>query len=119
VPIRIFKVNSYGAPPYPELVLTTSRKTLERDPALVRSVVAATRRGYAFAASDPSAALDDLLAADPALDRGEQAAQLHVLLPDLDPKPFHLPVLRRWATWDLQHGLLNRPLDVERAFPVG
>src|SRR5262249_52414935 len=40
VPIRVFKVNRYGAPPYPELVLTTSRRTLERDPSLVNAVVA-------------------------------------------------------------------------------
>ena len=76
VPVRIFKVDDYGAPPYPELILTTSRKTLERDPDLVRAVIAATARGYALAGDDPSRALDDLLAADPALDRADQAAQL-------------------------------------------
>ena len=35
VPIRIFKVDEYGAPPYPELVLVASRKTLDSDPELV------------------------------------------------------------------------------------
>ena len=54
VPLRIFKVDRYGAPPYPELVLTTSRHTLDSDPGLVRSVVAATRRGYAFTERHPS-----------------------------------------------------------------
>src|ERR1044072_6262353 len=49
IPIRIFKVNRFGAPPYPELVLTTSRRTLERDPELVEGVVEATRGGYALA----------------------------------------------------------------------
>src|SRR3954451_24277003 len=38
VPIRIFKVNEYGAPPYPELVLTASRRTIEDDPDLVDAV---------------------------------------------------------------------------------
>ncbi|MGB7588000.1 MAG: ABC transporter substrate-binding protein, partial [Solirubrobacterales bacterium] len=32
IPIRIFRVDRYGAPPYPELILATSRRTLERDP---------------------------------------------------------------------------------------
>src|SRR4051794_11617966 len=39
VPIRIFKVNEYGAPPYPELVLVTARKTIRHDPQLVEAVV--------------------------------------------------------------------------------
>ncbi len=65
IPIRVFKVDEFGAPPYPELVLTTSRQLIESDPDLVDAVVAATRRGYAFAIRIPNAALDDLLAADP------------------------------------------------------
>jgi putative hydroxymethylpyrimidine transport system substrate-binding protein len=116
VPVRIFKVDRYGAPPYPELVLTASRRTIERDPALVAAVVAATRRGYDFVESDPGRALGDLLAADPSLQRADQAAQLRVLLPDLHPRPFDPAVLREWAAWDLEHGLLERPLDVGQAF---
>jgi putative hydroxymethylpyrimidine transport system substrate-binding protein len=116
VPIRIFKVDAYGAPAYPELILTTSRRTLRRDPGLVDAVVAATRRGYAFAEREPARALDDLLAADPALKRDEQQAQLDALLPDLHPAPFDPAVLRAWAAWDLEHGLLTRPLDVAAAF---
>jgi putative hydroxymethylpyrimidine transport system substrate-binding protein len=116
VPIRIFKVDRFGAPPYPELVLATSRETLESDPELVDAVVGATRRGYAFAVEDPDRALDDLLAADRSLDRADQAAQLSALLPILRPQPFDEAVLGEWARWDLEHGLLEEPLDVEQAF---
>jgi putative hydroxymethylpyrimidine transport system substrate-binding protein len=116
VPIRVFEVDRYGASPYPELVLTTSRRTLEEDPDLVRSVVAATERGYALVQRRPEQALDDLLAAVPGLDRADQEAQLHALGPDLHPAPFDREVLRAWAAWDLEHGLLQRPLDVEEAF---
>jgi putative hydroxymethylpyrimidine transport system substrate-binding protein len=116
VPVRIFKVDRYGAPPYPELVLTTSRRTLDRDPALVRAVAEATERGYELVQRDPDRALDGLLAADPALDRADQGAQLDALLPDLRPQPFDQAVLRQWAAWDLDHGLLERPLDVGEAF---
>jgi ABC-type nitrate/sulfonate/bicarbonate transport system substrate-binding protein len=118
VPVRIFKVDAYGAPPYPELVLTTSRKTLEDDPALVDSVVTATRRGYAFAARDPDRALEALLAANPELDRGEQKAQLDALLPDLSAAPLRPKVLREWSAWDVEHGLLKHPVDLNRAFDL-
>jgi NitT/TauT family transport system substrate-binding protein/putative hydroxymethylpyrimidine transport system substrate-binding protein len=116
VPIRIFKVNEYGAPPYPELVLVASRGTLEGRRDLVGSVVEATRRGYELVAERPELALADLLAEVPSLDREEQAAQLDALLPDLRPAPFDPAVLRAWAAWDLEHGLLERRLDVDAAF---
>jgi ABC-type nitrate/sulfonate/bicarbonate transport system substrate-binding protein len=116
IPTRIFKVDRFGAPPYPELVLATSRETLESKPDLVDAVIAATRKGYASAVSDPDAALDDLLAADPSLDRADQEAQLAALLPVLAPRPFDARALREWAAWDLEHGLLEKPLSVEQAF---
>jgi putative hydroxymethylpyrimidine transport system substrate-binding protein len=116
VPVRIFKVDRYGAPPYPELVLTTSRSTLDRKPELVQSMVAATTRGYELAVRNPGKALGDLLAEVPSLNRADQQAQLRALLPDLHPAPFDHPALNRWAAWDLEHGLLERPLDVSKAF---
>jgi len=118
VPVRIFKVNRYGAPPYPELILTASRHTIDSDPELVDAMVAATTRGYEFVSDDPAKGLGDLLAEVPSLDRGDQAAQLHALLPDLRPAPFDQGVLQEWADWDLEHGLLERPLDVEKAFQL-
>jgi putative hydroxymethylpyrimidine transport system substrate-binding protein len=118
VPIRIFKVNRYGAPPYPELVLAAAHKTIEDEPGLVDSMVEATRRGYRLAVHRPDEALGDLLAEVPSLDRTEQAAQLRTLLPDLRPAPFDPTVLRSWARWDLGHGLLERPLDVDEAFQL-
>ncbi|HEY2334411.1 MAG TPA: ABC transporter substrate-binding protein [Solirubrobacterales bacterium] len=116
VPIHIFKVDRYGAPPYPELILTTTRKKFEQDPALARSMVDATRRGYEFVVDNPKQGLDDLLAEVPSLERADQQAQMQALLPDLDPLPFDDAVLREWAAWDLEHGLLTKPLDVEAAF---
>jgi putative hydroxymethylpyrimidine transport system substrate-binding protein len=116
VPVRTFKVDRFGAPPYPELILTTSRRTLEDDPDLVDAVVAATRRGYALAERDPRAALGALLAANPELEPAEQQAQLRALLPILQPRPFDFGVLDEWADWDLRHGLLEEPLNVEQAF---
>jgi ABC-type nitrate/sulfonate/bicarbonate transport system substrate-binding protein len=118
VPIRVFKVDRYGAPPYPELILTTSRQTLDSDPSLVRSVVDATHRGYSFTEQNPARSLNDLLAADPALDRADQQAQLDALLPDLHPAPFDPATLREWSTWDVTHGLLQHPVAINRAFDL-
>ena len=95
IPIRIFKVDRYGAPPYPELILTTSRRTLEQDPELVDAMVAATTRGYRFTVDHPSQALNDLLASVPSLNHADQQAQLQALLPILRPAPFELPALRK------------------------
>jgi putative hydroxymethylpyrimidine transport system substrate-binding protein len=118
VPIRVFKVDEFGAPPYPELVLCTSERLLKSDPGLVDAVVSATRRGYEATEENPSDALDDLLAANRSLglDKAEQQAQLKVLLPALHPEPFDLAALEEWAAWDLQHHLLEEPLAVEQTF---
>jgi putative hydroxymethylpyrimidine transport system substrate-binding protein len=116
VALRVFKVDEFGAPPYPELVLATSRQTLETQPGLIAAVVRASRRGYDFASRKPDAALADLLAANPALEEADQRAQLEALLPILSPRPFQWRVLQEWAAWDLEHGLLERPLSVEQAF---
>ena len=118
VPTRVLEVDRYGAPPYPELVLATSRATLERDPELIGAAVDATARGYDYATRHPERALDDLLAAVPSLDRAEQAAQLRALGPDLRPSPFDRDVLRAWAAWGLEHGILERPLDLDAAFDL-
>jgi NitT/TauT family transport system substrate-binding protein/putative hydroxymethylpyrimidine transport system substrate-binding protein len=119
VPIHIFKVNRYGAPPYPELVLVAARQTIQGDPELAESMLAATKRGYELTVDNPERALDDLLAEVPNLERAEQQAQLDVLLSDLRPQPFDPAVLRAWARWDLEHDLLERPLDVATAFELG
>ncbi len=116
IPVRIFKVNRYGAPPYPELILTASQQTIEREPELVDSMVAATTHGYKFVSAHPEKGLDDLLSSVPSLDRADQAAQLRALQPDLRPAPFDRAVLKEWAAWDLEHGLLERPLAVDAAF---
>jgi putative hydroxymethylpyrimidine transport system substrate-binding protein len=119
VPVRVFKVNEFGAPSYPELVLVTSRKMLEEDPELVEALHRATRRGYAFTSHHPKAAMDDLIAAHPELDRSEQAAQLKAMKSPLHPGGLEPPRLRAWAAWALRHHIVEKPLDVEATFDLG
>jgi NitT/TauT family transport system substrate-binding protein/putative hydroxymethylpyrimidine transport system substrate-binding protein len=119
IPLRVFKVDQYGAPRYPELILTTTRKELQAEPDLVERMVAATRRGYNFAVSEPQEALGDLVAANPSLERADQAAQLKALLPDLDPLPFDRAVLQEWSAWASEHELLPKPANVAKTFDLG
>jgi putative hydroxymethylpyrimidine transport system substrate-binding protein len=121
VPTREFRVDAYGAPRYPELLLVTSAAMLRERPELVDGVVAALRDGYGSVIADPGAALADLLDAVPELDPGEQRAQLrgltraHAFSP---PGVLRSGVLERWARWDLEHGIVDRPIDVDRAFDL-
>ena len=93
VPIRVLRVDDYGSPSYPELVLATTEHLRREQPGLVRAVVRATHRGYGLAIDHPGRALDDLLAANPDLDRAETAAQLAALNRARAFQP-HLPARR-------------------------
>ena len=92
VPIRIFKVNRYGAPPYPELVLVASRQTIEQDPSWSNGA-RGDDAGLRVHIDHPSEALDDLLAEVPEPRPGRTAGPARALLPDLDPAPFDPAVL--------------------------
>ncbi len=121
VPTREFRVDDYGAPPYPELILATSAETLRERPGLVESMVEATGAGYADLDADPEAALADLLEAVPELDAAEQRRQLDALTAAdafRDAGRLDRATLAAWARWDREHGILAREIDLERAFPA-
>ncbi len=116
-----FRVDDYGAPSYPELVLVASRKTVEEKPELVRSVVEATVQGYERTLSDPKGSLDDLVSEVPGLDKRLMRKQLDALLDVfkgsarsvgyLDPE-----VIKAWADWDLRFGILKKKPPLSEAF---
>jgi ABC-type nitrate/sulfonate/bicarbonate transport system substrate-binding protein len=118
---RQFRVDEFGAPAYPELVLAVTRETLQDRASLVRATVAALQRGYEFTLDDPESSASDLLESVPGATRDEIMAQLDVLdsvftgptgLPGaLDPE-----VLRRWAKWEARFGITRRPPEVADMF---
>jgi NitT/TauT family transport system substrate-binding protein/putative hydroxymethylpyrimidine transport system substrate-binding protein len=118
---REFRVDDFGAPPYPELILTTTAETLAERPDAVDAIVAATASGYDDLLADPQARLGDLLEAVPELDAGEQRAQLAALISagalgpgvELDRR-----TLERWAAWEAERGLVAQPPEIERAFAL-
>ncbi len=116
-----FRVDDYGAPSYPELVVCASASALRRDPGLARSLVAALVRGYGFAARAPAAAAAELEAQVRGLDPRLVAAQLALLAPAFrapDGRVGELNGLRlrAWARWEARFGIVSRPPDVRAAF---
>jgi putative hydroxymethylpyrimidine transport system substrate-binding protein len=118
---HIFRVENYGAPAYPELVLTATRHTLQRDPGLTREVVNALRQGYQFTLQHPAASAQDLERLNPGLDPKLVSAQLQGLLPafraaDGRVGELNLATLRAWAAWEARFGIVPGPPDVAQAF---
>ena len=118
---RIFRVDDYGAPAYPELVVAVTRDTLSDHRDLVDGLRRALRRGYEAAAAEPAAAVADLVKASPGLDRSLTAAQLAAVRPIFGRTPGRLDPtrLRDWGEWDVRFGILRQPPDVRRAFLTG
>jgi ABC-type nitrate/sulfonate/bicarbonate transport system substrate-binding protein len=120
---RIFRLDEYGAPPYPELVLCVTRRTLDHDRAIVRATVRALRRGYDEALADPESAISALVDRG-AADRAELQRQLDAVSPAFTvgvPRfgVFVPPELYRWARWEAKEGIVPQPPDVRQAFDFG
>jgi putative hydroxymethylpyrimidine transport system substrate-binding protein len=119
--IREFRVDDFGAPGYPELVLCVTRATLEEDKPTVRATIRALQRGYGEVQRDPESAIAAMQAAEPRLDSGALAAQLDAVAPAFTAGAaafgaLRPSTLRAWARWDERFGILDEPLDVARAF---
>jgi putative hydroxymethylpyrimidine transport system substrate-binding protein len=119
--IQEFRVDDFGAPAYPELVLTATRETLQDDPALVRATVAAIARGYSEVLADPESGVSALLDATTGLKRANVQRELDAVSPSFTAgaRAFGQLIpsrLRAWAAWEQRFGLVKRVPDVGRAF---
>jgi NitT/TauT family transport system substrate-binding protein/putative hydroxymethylpyrimidine transport system substrate-binding protein len=116
VPNRQFRVDRYGAPRYPELIVTTTRAKLDADPDLYRDLVATLAGGTEAALADRPAAIDEIVAASDS-PRDLVAAQLRAVAPALQP-PLTLDpkILDAWADFDVRFGILARRPDVDTLF---
>jgi ABC-type nitrate/sulfonate/bicarbonate transport system substrate-binding protein len=120
---REFRVDDYGAPSYPELVLCVTRETLRDEPELVERTVAALRRGYEEALKDPELAAETLVRRNRGLDRELVLDELRALgsaftagaerYGELDRER-----LEAWASWAEEFGLVKRAPDVGAAFAL-
>jgi NitT/TauT family transport system substrate-binding protein/putative hydroxymethylpyrimidine transport system substrate-binding protein len=115
---RIFKLDDYGAPRYPEVVLVTKRQTLTKRRRMVQAMLAAIADGSHSVLSDPAPAIDDVARAAEA-DRGLIAAELNAVKPVLDPTlRLDRAVLDQWAAFDARFGILHARPDVSRTFAL-
>jgi ABC-type nitrate/sulfonate/bicarbonate transport system substrate-binding protein len=118
---HIFRVENYGAPAYPELVLCATPSTLKRAPDLAHGVVEALVRGYRYTVLHPGQSAADLERQVPGLDPGLVRAQLARLLPAFSPAGGHIGeldtvTLRAWAKWETRFGIVSRTPDVAAMF---
>lgn len=118
----VIRMNQVGVPNYDELVLVVRRSTLANRPDVIRRLVQAMARGYEATRSDPSAAVADLVSANPTLDKKFQSAAVRATLPAFFPTdsshPWGWQDPVQWNTygqWMLAHHLISHASAVAGA----
>jgi putative hydroxymethylpyrimidine transport system substrate-binding protein len=116
-----FRVDDYGAPSYPELVLCATTATLSRRSSLARAVVDAVVHGYDTALSNPALGQSALESEVPGLDHNLDSAELAALRPAFTGPEGRFGVLdfarlRSWAGWEARFGIVRRVPDIATMF---
>lgn len=115
--VREFRPDDYGAPPYPEVVLMTTRKVLDTRRGDVEKLLAALRAGARSVQAEPGPAVRQIAAAAGSADPELVAAELRSLRPIADPTlRLNRSVLERWADFATRIGILKRKPVVAEAF---
>jgi NitT/TauT family transport system substrate-binding protein/putative hydroxymethylpyrimidine transport system substrate-binding protein len=114
--VREFRLEDYGAPAYPEVVLITSSRTLKARRGRLRDALRAIARGTK-APTGPL--LDRIAQAGGGDDRALLQAQMDAVAPlfdtDLRPDP---AILDAWAEFDARIGIVRAKPDVAAAFDL-
>jgi putative hydroxymethylpyrimidine transport system substrate-binding protein len=117
VRIHEFRVDDYGAPRYPEVVLMTSRRELTEHRDRLERALQAIEDGRRDVLARPGAAAQEIAkvaeTSDVALVRAQLDAVDGAFAPGLK---LDRGVLERWARFDARIGIVDRPPDVARAF---
>jgi NitT/TauT family transport system substrate-binding protein/putative hydroxymethylpyrimidine transport system substrate-binding protein len=115
---REFRVDEFGAPRYPELVLAVTRETLSERRELVDSMLDRIAAGTHAALRDRDAIVAELASAGGS-DEELVRAQLEAVTPALEP-PVELDraALEGWAEFDAEFGILRAKPDVDEAFAL-
>jgi putative hydroxymethylpyrimidine transport system substrate-binding protein len=113
---REFRVDEYGAPRYPELVLVTQRRNLTRIGEELAGLLDALKEGTRAALAERRATVAELAEASGA-DEALVRAQLEAIAPALLP-PIRLDrrAIGGWGRFDARFGILERPPDVDGLF---
>jgi putative hydroxymethylpyrimidine transport system substrate-binding protein len=115
---REFRVDDFGAPRYPELVLAVRRRTLRERRDLVKAMLDSIATGTRAALRDRDAIVTELARAGGS-DEELTRAQLEAVAPALEP-PIRLDrdALEGWASFDEQFGILTEAPEVDEAFAL-
>ncbi|MBE2317923.1 ABC transporter substrate-binding protein [Solirubrobacter sp. CPCC 204708] len=112
-----FRVEDYGAPPYPEVVFITSRATLAKERERLTSALHAIDAGIDEARARPDKAVEVIAEAAETDDTALVRAQLDAVLPLFaDDLKLDRDVLEQWADFDAEIGLVEERPDVGQAF---
>lgn len=117
--ITELRVEDFGAPSYPEVVLMATREQLGARRDALRRALAAIADGVQAVRARPEPAVREVAkaagGADLDLTRAQLAAVRDAFAPGLR---LERPVLEAWAAFDARIGLVKRAPDVDRAFDL-
>jgi ABC-type nitrate/sulfonate/bicarbonate transport system substrate-binding protein len=119
---NVFRVEDFGAPPYPELIVCATAAELKRDPTLARGVVRTLVDGYRFVLQHPLDGERDLESQVSGLSKQAVSQQLAAELPAFLPRgggaygALEPSVLGAWARWEARFGIVKRRPDVSAMF---
>lgn len=119
--VREFRVERYGAPAYPELVLAATAQTIQDDPGKVERLVTALRRGYDEVLLDPESAVEAMTRRVKGLDREVLLHQLAAVSPAFTAGVARYGLLdtrrlRAWSAWAAEFGIVKSPPNVATTF---
>ncbi len=118
---HVFRVDDYGAPSYPELVVCASDAFLHAHPDLARALVQTLTRGYDAVIKNPRAGARALESQVQGLDPKLVAAELAGEVPAFTGPEHRFgvldrPLLHRWAVWEHRFGIVPRTPDIATTF---
>jgi putative hydroxymethylpyrimidine transport system substrate-binding protein len=119
---NVIRMDQVGIPTYDELVVVARKSTVVDHPDELRRFVQALGRGYAAVRSDPQAAVDNLVKANPGLDPKFELASVKATLPTFfssdASKPWGWMSASQWnafGQWMLDKHLISNPNAVADA----
>lgn len=119
--MREFRVDRFGAPAYPELVVCALSSTIQDSPDLVGGLVTALRRGYEEVLTDPESGVEALVRRVKGTDRAQVKEELDAVSSTFrsGAQPYGFldrGRLQAWAAWAKEFGLVEEEPDVDVLF---
>ncbi len=115
--VKEFRVDDYGAPRYPEVVLVTARRTLQRHRDKLQRALRAVNQGLRDTLAHPDDATRRIARAAQTSDVALIRSQLEAVAPAFAPGlRLDRDILEQWADFDARIGIVDRRPDVGRAF---